>query len=60
VVRTPFVLIFVGLTIIAVSVPLIARMVPMHRFYGVRTRQAFASEDDCRSRRPPAVVTAAA
>ena len=45
-IRTPLVLVFLGLVMIAVAVPLIARMVPMNRFYGVRTRKAYASEDN--------------
>lgn len=42
----PYVLICVGAVMVAVSVPLIVRMVPMNRWYGVRTRKAFASEDN--------------
>ena len=44
--RTPLVLVFLGVVMVAVSVPLIARMVPMNRFYGVRTRKAYASEEN--------------
>jgi hypothetical protein len=46
IVPIPYVLIGLGAVLIAVSVPLIARMVPMNRWYGVRTRKAFASEDN--------------
>jgi hypothetical protein len=42
----PYVLIGLGAVMIAVTVPLIARMVPMNRWYGVRTRKAFVSEDN--------------
>jgi hypothetical protein len=35
-----------GLLMVAISVPLVARMVPMNRFYGIRTRKAFASESN--------------
>ena len=46
IVPIPYVLIGLGAVLVAVSVPLIARMVPMNRWYGVRTRKAFASEDN--------------
>jgi hypothetical protein len=46
IVPIPYVLVGLGAVMIAVSVPLIARMVPMNRWYGVRTRKAFASEDN--------------
>ncbi|HTX68270.1 MAG TPA: SdpI family protein [Thermoleophilia bacterium] len=42
----PSTLIILGVVMIAVSVPMVARMVPMNRWYGVRTRKAFASEDN--------------
>jgi hypothetical protein len=42
----PHVLIGLGAVMIAVSVPLAVRMVPMNRWYGVRTRKALASEDN--------------
>jgi hypothetical protein len=42
----PYVLIGLGAVMIAVSVPLAVRMVPANRWYGVRTRKAFASEDN--------------
>jgi hypothetical protein len=47
IIPVPFGLIGVGLVMAAVSVPLIARMVPMNRWFGVRTRKAFTSEDNC-------------
>jgi hypothetical protein len=46
IIPVPYVLLGLGAVLIAVSVPLIARMVPMNRWYGVRTRKAFASEDN--------------
>jgi hypothetical protein len=42
----PYVLVGLGAVMVAVSVPLAARIVPMNRWYGVRTRKAFASEDN--------------
>lgn len=34
----------IGLAAVVVSIPLILRLVPPNRFYGVRNREAFASE----------------
>lgn len=42
----PDVLLLVGVVMAALAVPLIMRAVPMNRFYGVRTRRAFASDDN--------------
>jgi hypothetical protein len=42
----PYVLVGLGLALAAVSVPLILRRVPMNRWYGVRTRKAFASSEN--------------
>ena len=46
IIPVPFVVLALGAVFIAVSVPLVARMVPMNRWYGVRTRKAFASEEN--------------
>lgn len=46
VIPLPFGLLVIGLVMIAVSVPLIAGIVPMNRWYGVRTRKAFVSEEN--------------
>jgi len=46
IIPVPLVLLALGAIFIAVSVPLVARMVPMNRWYGVRTRKAFASEEN--------------
>ena len=40
----PWVLVGLGLALASLSVPLMLRRVPMNRWYGVRTRKAFASE----------------
>jgi hypothetical protein len=37
---------FIGLALIAASVPLALRMVPMNPVYGVRVREAYASESN--------------
>jgi len=42
----PYVLVGLGLVMIAVSIPLVLRLIPMNRAYGIRTRKAFASEDN--------------
>jgi hypothetical protein len=42
----PYVLIGLGLVMIAASIPLMLRMIPMNRAYGIRTRKAFASESN--------------
>jgi len=34
----------IGVTSVILSVPLILKMVPMNRFYGVRTRKTFVSD----------------
>lgn len=39
-------LISIGTISVVVSMPLIRRRVPMNRWYGIRTRKAFASEDN--------------
>ena len=36
----------IGAMSVVVSVPLILRWVPMNRWYGIRTRKAFASEEN--------------
>ena len=45
IVPIPYVFAGIGIASIAVSVPLILRRVPMNRWYGVRTRRAFASDE---------------
>ena len=42
----PYVHLVTGLMMIAFSIPLILRKVPMNRAYGIRTRKAFASESN--------------
>jgi SdpI/YfhL protein family len=39
----PYVHAGIGLATVLVSLPLVMRLVPMNRFYGVRVREAFAS-----------------
>ncbi len=34
----------IGVALVVISIPLVARMVPRNRVYGVRTRKAFASD----------------
>ncbi len=43
---TPDVLLVMGVVLAALSIPLLLRAVPPNRFYGVRTRRAFASEQN--------------
>ena len=38
--------IFVALLIIAVSVPLVMRKIPMNRFYGIRFKKSFESDEN--------------
>jgi hypothetical protein len=42
----PYVHLVTGLMMIAFSIPLVLRKVPMNRAYGIRTRKAFASESN--------------
>ena len=39
-------LVSIGAMSVVVSVPLILRWIPMNRWYGIRTRKAFASEEN--------------
>jgi hypothetical protein len=41
----PWVFAGIGVAMMATSVPLMLRRVPMNRWYGVRTRKAYASEE---------------
>jgi hypothetical protein len=41
----PWVFAGIGVVMMATSVPLMLRRVPMNRWYGVRTRKAYASEE---------------
>jgi hypothetical protein len=34
----------IGIALVVLSIPLVAGKVPMNRFYGIRTRKAFASD----------------
>ena len=45
IVPIPWVFAGIGIASIAVSIPMILRRVPMNRWYGVRTRKAYASEE---------------
>ena len=45
IVPIPWVFAGIGIASIAVSIPMILRRVPMNRWYGVRTRRAFASDE---------------
>ena len=46
IVPLPYVHAGIGAVTVLVSIPLILRRVPMNRVYGIRTRKAFASEDN--------------
>jgi hypothetical protein len=43
--HTAFSHLLAGLTIVAFSWPLVKRMIGRNRFYGIRTQEAFASEE---------------
>ena len=45
-VHLPGPLVSIGVASVVVSVPLILRRVPMNRWYGVRTRKAFVSDEN--------------
>lgn len=45
IVPIPWVFAGIGIASMAVSIPMILRWVPMNRWYGVRTRRAFASDE---------------
>ena len=44
--QLPGPLVSIGAISVVVSVPLILRWIPMNRWYGIRTRKAFASEEN--------------
>jgi len=46
IVPIPWVIAGIGVASIAVSVPLVLRWIPMNRWYGIRTRKAFVSEEN--------------
>ena len=46
IVPIPYVFASIGITSIVVSIPMMLRWVPMNRWYGVRTRKAFASDEN--------------
>ena len=46
IVPIPYVFAGIGIASMLVSIPIMLRRVPMNRWYGVRTRKAFVSEDN--------------
>ena len=42
----PYVFAGIGLLLVATSIPLALRRVPMNRWYGVRTRKAYVSDEN--------------